>query len=197
MSPTDYRNMDRLCGNPRLLRWRNRASLERDWDLLWPRFGKDIIFVSVCHHSFCSHCVVFNYDSLPLRSENASSSGEWNSQTKSKGKQTNYLDIGDYNGSFLSRVGSFLCLLLSRKRWEWSLFLEILPVFYTVINFVVFVIFNETFREGCRQLLCRPWICIKCNACSLASVTPQEHNETAPNSSQQNHALENLELEGK
>ena len=62
--------------------------------------------------------------------------------------------------------------------WAWESIAGTLPMFYTVINSLVFVIFIETFREGCRQLLCRPWVCTKCNVCSLASVTPQEHNET-------------------
>ena len=77
----------------------------------------------------------------------------------------------------------------------WKSIAETMPLFYTVVNFFVFVIFNETFREGCRQLLCRPWFCTKCNACSLVSVTPQEHHETAPNSCQQSHAVESLELQ--
>ena len=80
---------------------------------------------------------------------------------------------------------------------SWTRVAEILPLFYVVINFVVFVIFNETFREGCRQLLCRPWFCTKCNACSLASAASQKHNNIDPNSIQQNHTVEILELQIK
>ena len=59
---------------------------------------------------------------------------------------------------------------------------EMCPLFYVVINFVVFVIFNKTFREGCKQLLCLPWFCTKCNASSLTSSPPREHCNTAPKS---------------
>ena len=70
-----------------------------------------------------------------------------------------------------------------------------LPVFHTVINSLVYMFFNKTFRDGCRELLCRPLPCTKWNACSLLSITPQEHNNTTPNSSLHNQAVENHELQ--
>ena len=81
--------------------------------------------------------------------------------------------------------------------WVWKWIAESLHLFYTVVNFFVFVIFNETFREGCRELLRRKWLCTRCNACPLVSVTPQEHNINDPNLSQQSHDVENHELHGQ
>ena len=69
--------------------------------------GKYIFLLLLLLHSFHSHPTVFNYNILPLPSENGSSSGEWNSQTKSKGKQKNYFDVGDHSGSILSLLDSF------------------------------------------------------------------------------------------
>ena len=80
--------------------------------------------------------------------------------------------------------------------WDWPKWIAgTLSLFYTVINSLVFVIFNETFREGCRELLCCPWFCTKCNACSLTSFPREGHANSAPHSNQQNHAVENVELQ--
>ena len=78
---------------------------------------------------------------------------------------------------------------------SWTRIAEILPLFYVLINFIVFVIFNKTFRKGCKELLCRPWFCTKCNACSLASAPAQEHYNSAPKTIQQNPSV--LKLQGK
>lgn len=61
--------------------------------------------------------------------------------------------------------------------WPWIA--HTLPMFYTIINSLVLGIFNKTFRQGCRELLCRPRLCS--NACSPLSVTPKEQNNNAEN----------------
>ena len=75
---------------------------------------------------------------------------------------------------------------------EWKWIVKSMPLWYTVVNSVVFFIFNETFRQGSKELLCRPWFCsnlqqVHINICSLASVSPQEHGNNASNSNHQIH----------
>ena len=76
------------------------------------------------------------------------------------------------------------------RKWKWIV--KSMPLWYTVVNSVVFFIFNETFRQGSKELLCRPWFCsnlqqVHINICSLASVSPQEHGNNASNSNHQIH----------
>lgn len=66
-------------------------------------------------------------------------------------------------------VAYFLYFLLNSTRrlpCYVTLLIDKLPFLHSVVNPVVYYVFNENYRKGFRDLLCCPWPCInKCNDC--------------------------------
>ena len=68
------------------------------------------------------------------------------------------------------------------------------PLLYPVVNPVVYYIFNSNYRQGFRELLCRPWpFSNRCNDCFHSSVSPQGEN-SVDNTEQVNNSVDNIEL---
>ena len=69
------------------------------------------------------------------------------------------------------------------------------PLLYSVVNSVVYYIFNSNYRQGFRELLCCQWPCSnKYNDCFHPSASPQGESNVHY-ASQVNNVTENIELQ--
>ena len=93
-------------------------------------------------------------------------------------------------------VMDFLFLLKSGVRLPCALSwigYSFIPCIYSVVNPIVYLVFNEQYRQGFKEILCLSWPCShRCNDC-LQAAPPLGH-DNVHNIGQVNIAPENIEL---